>query len=69
MTTISSQVDDPAFRDYLDGLVRRYERPEFIAEDPVSVPHGFDDPGDREIVALFASRAASRSGLNPLTKA
>jgi uncharacterized protein (TIGR02757 family) len=42
----------------MDGLVRRYEQPGFIAGDPVSIPHGFDDPRDREIVGLFAALLA-----------
>lgn len=49
---------DPAFRTYVDQLVRRYEQPHFIAEDPISIPHGFDDPRDREIVGLFAALLA-----------
>jgi len=58
VTTTAPPVRDPAFREYIGDLVRRYERPEFIAEDPVSVPHGFDDPGDREVIALFAALLA-----------
>ncbi len=49
---------DPAFRAYVDDLVRRYELPEFIARDPISIPHGFDDARDQEIVGLFAALLA-----------
>ena len=45
-------------RAYLDGLVSRYERPAFIADDPISVPHGFDDPRDREVIGLYAALLA-----------
>ena len=47
-----------ALRAYLDALVARYERAAFIADDPVSVPHAFDRPDDREIVGLFAALLA-----------
>lgn len=43
---------------YLDGLVARYERPAFIADDPIAIPHGFDDPRDREIIGLYAALLA-----------
>ena len=47
-----------ALRAFLDALVARYERPAFIADDPVSVPHAFDDPDDRGVVGLFAALLA-----------
>lgn len=43
---------------YLDGLVARYEQPAFIADDPVAIPHGFDDPRDREVIGLYAALLA-----------
>lgn len=43
---------------YLDGLVARYERPAFIADDPIAIPHGFDDPRDREVIGLYAALLA-----------
>lgn len=42
-------------RAFLDTLADRYERRAFLADDPVSVPHAFDDPADREVVGLFAA--------------
>ncbi|MDT0633168.1 TIGR02757 family protein [Rubrivirga sp. S365] len=45
-------------RETLDALVLRYERPAFIADDPVSVPHAFDDPADQEIAGLVAALLA-----------
>lgn len=43
---------------YLDALVDRYERPAFIADDPISLPHGFDDPRDQEVIGLYAALLA-----------
>ena len=43
---------------YLDGLVDRFERTEFIAEDPIAIPHGFDDPRDQEVIGLYAALLA-----------
>ncbi len=43
---------------YLDGLVDRFERPDFIAEDPIAIPHGFDDPRDQEVIGLYAALLA-----------
>ena len=42
----------------LDALVDRYERPAFVADDPVSVPRAFDDPADQETIGLFAALLA-----------
>ena len=36
-----------SLKTYLDEIVNRYECKEFIANDPVSIPHGFDDASDR----------------------
>ncbi|MFK7847973.1 MAG: TIGR02757 family protein [Rhodothermales bacterium] len=46
------------FKTYLDNLVLKYEKPNFILEDPISIPHGFDAPEDQEIIGLFASLLA-----------
>lgn len=43
---------------WLDALVNRYERPAFIADDPVSVPRAFDSAADQEVVGLFAALLA-----------
>lgn len=45
-------------RDYLDTLVDRYERPAFIEDDPISIPHAFDDPRDQEVIGLYAALLA-----------
>lgn len=40
---------------YLDTLVNRFEQPDFIPTDPIAIPHGFDDPRDREVIGLYAA--------------
>lgn len=47
-----------ALKTYLDDLVDRYEQPAFIADDPISIPHGFDDPRDQEVIGLYAALLA-----------
>ena len=44
-----------ALRAELDALVGRYERTAFIGDDPVSIPHAFESPADREVAGLFAA--------------
>ncbi|MBQ3244186.1 MAG: TIGR02757 family protein [Bacteroidaceae bacterium] len=39
----------------LDAKAQQYNRPEFIADDPISFPHSFTRKEDVEIVALLAS--------------
>ena len=43
---------------YLDGLVDRFEKPEFIHNDPIVIPHSFEDPQDQEIIGLYAALLA-----------
>ncbi|MGB0651488.1 MAG: TIGR02757 family protein [Rhodothermales bacterium] len=45
-------------RAYLDPIAARFERSDFIEDDPISIPHGFDDPDDRMVIGLFASLLA-----------
>lgn len=42
----------------LDGYVEKYNRPGFIASDPISIPHLFTDKKDREIAGFFAASIA-----------
>ncbi len=39
----------------LERLVRHFEQPAFIDKDPISVPHGFDDPRDQEVIGVYAA--------------
>lgn len=43
---------------WLDGLVARFETPAFVLDDPISVPHAFDDPADREVIGFYAALLA-----------
>ena len=45
-------------RDYLEPIVERFETVEFIDSDPISIPHGFDDPADREVIGFFCALLA-----------
>ena len=58
-----------AVRELLERLWDRYDRPEFIPDDPISVPHRYADRADREIAGFLAAtiawgnrRAIVRSG-------
>ena len=42
-------------KDFLDRKVDEYNRPSFIAEDPISIPHLFTKPQDIEIAGFFAA--------------
>jgi uncharacterized protein (TIGR02757 family) len=42
-------------KDFLDKKVEEYNRPSFIAADPVCVPHSFTRKQDIEIAGFFAS--------------
>jgi uncharacterized protein (TIGR02757 family) len=42
-------------REFLDERVHRYEKPGFIEDDPISVPHRFTRNQDIEIAGLFAA--------------
>lgn len=43
---------------FLDEKVDRFNRPSFIENDPISIPHQFDDKQDREIMGFFAATLA-----------
>ena len=42
----------------LDARVAQFEQPAFIAQDPVSIPHAFDDPRDQEVIGFYAALLA-----------
>lgn len=56
----SKQTDwDPeATRIFLERKTAEYNRPEFIANDPVSIPHLFSNKEDREIAGFLAATIA-----------
>lgn len=43
---------------FLEEVFRQYHRPELLGSDPLVMVHGFDDPRDREVAALFAALLA-----------
>ncbi len=45
-------------RDLLEDRYNRYNRPEFIAEDPIALPHRFHRREDIEIAGFFAATLA-----------
>ena len=58
-------------KEYLDVLVARFETPAFIEIDPISIPHGFDDPRDQEVIGLYAALLAwgqRRTVLNKMSE-
>ncbi|MFD0941581.1 TIGR02757 family protein [Pedobacter boryungensis] len=42
-------------KDFLDFKVDQYNRPNFIANDPISIPHQYANKQDIEIAAFFAA--------------
>jgi len=42
-------------KDFLESKVKEYNRPAFIKDDPISIPHLFTKKQDIEIAGLFAS--------------
>jgi uncharacterized protein (TIGR02757 family) len=51
----NTKMNGKVLKAYLDELADRFNAPEFIESDPVSVPHEFTLRQDIEIAALFAA--------------
>ena len=49
---------DSELRELLERLHDTYNRPEFIPDDPISVPHRFTDRAARELAGFFAATIA-----------
>lgn len=45
-------------QDFLEERVKHYEKPGFIAKDPISIPHRFSSLQDIEIMGFFAATLA-----------
>ena len=45
-------------KNYLDECVERFEKPDFIADDPIGIPHRFTKQEDIEIMAFWSSMLA-----------
>jgi len=51
-------MDNAELKNFLDRKVKEYNRPSFIKDDPVSVPHLFTKKQDIEIAGFFAATFA-----------
>lgn len=51
-------MNNEELRDLLELLYERYDRPEFVADDPISVPHRFSRQQDIEISGFLVSTIA-----------
>ena len=51
-------MQDQELKAFLDEKVRQYNRPDFIASDPIIVPHQFSAPADIEISGFLAATIA-----------
>lgn len=51
----SRKIDWPELKEFLDNKVDKFNRPDFIENDPVSIPHRFKRKQDIEISGLFAA--------------
>ena len=49
---------DDDLRELLEALHDKYNRPEFIPDDPISVPHRYTERADREIAGFFSATIA-----------
>ncbi len=49
---------DAKLKKHLDQLVAKYNSPEFILNDPISIPHTFSKKQDIEIAGFFAATLA-----------
>lgn len=49
------KLDFGFLKDFLDKKADQWNRPDFIGDDPISIPHLFEDRRDIEIMGLFAS--------------
>src|SRR5690606_6274779 len=56
--SVSGKMQQNKRKAFLNERVLRYEHPDFIAKDPISVPHHFQLLQDREIMGFFAATLA-----------
>ena len=55
MTTTLSVKFNKNLKSLLDAHVERFNRPDFIQDDPISIPHRFSKPQDIEITAFWTA--------------
>lgn len=51
-------MDPQGLKQWLDECVDRYNRPDFIASDPIAMPHRFSSLQDREIIGFWTATLA-----------
>ncbi|MGB1451268.1 MAG: DUF2400 family protein, partial [Marinirhabdus sp.] len=51
-------MDPSQLKDFLDEKAAAYNRPTFIAADPIQVPHRFNQKEDIEIAAFLTAAIA-----------
>jgi uncharacterized protein (TIGR02757 family) len=49
---------DGKLKNFLDTAVARYNTPDFIPNDPIRIPHGFENLQDREIMGFWTATLA-----------
>ena len=49
---------NPKLKDTLEELYLRYDNPDFIEADPISIPHSFSSQLDREVSGFLAATIA-----------
>jgi uncharacterized protein (TIGR02757 family) len=54
-TTVTSEVTPEALQRFLDRKLKEYNRPSFVTDDPISIPHGYRKQEDVEIAAFFTA--------------
>ena len=55
---LKSIMDDTELKQFLDCQAARFDNPDFISEDPISVPHRFSRPDDIAIAGFLAATIA-----------
>ncbi len=54
----SKKMTDTELKRFLDAQAARFDNPDFIAEDPISIPHRFSRPDDIAIAGFLAATIA-----------
>jgi uncharacterized protein (TIGR02757 family) len=55
---LKSRLKFEELKEFLDEKVEKYNRPHFIEEDPIQIPHRFEEKEDVEIAGFLASTIA-----------
>ena len=55
LRTTNYELRTSSLKNFLDRKVKQYNRPDFIKDDPVCIPHSFSKKQDIEIAGFFAA--------------